>query len=199
MSQSPEIIQLKRTIRTRVRSVIASLSEDFRHIASVSASARLTSLAQCQAASYIMLYMPLPDEVDVTPIAVRCFQRNQSICVPRVDWDRKEMHPVEIKSLDNKTLHTDAHGLRQPTVGTPIPVDMIDLVIVPGLAFDLNGTRLGRGAGYYDRFLARLRPSALRVGIAFDQQITDPLPVAPHDQRMNLIITDKRIITVSSS
>ncbi len=72
----------------------------------------------------------------------------------------------------------------------PILVEDLDAVLVPGLAFDLNGRRLGRGGGHYDRFLVRLRPDCLRVGVCFEGQIVDTVPADPWDQPVDAVVTE---------
>ena len=89
-------------------------------------------------------------------------------------------------------MDVDERGLRTPSAGRPIPVESIDVVIIPGLAFDTEGWRLGRGGGYYDRFLERVSRQTRLVGIAFDQQVVEVVPHELHDVRMQVIVTDRR-------
>ncbi len=140
-----------------------------------------------------MLYMPLASEIDVTAIALRCFQTNCNVCVPKVNWQRRDMIAVEVNSIDDRNMDTDEHGIRTPKECRPIPPSMIDLIVTPGLAFDARGHRLGRGGGFYDRFLVRVRNSAVRVGIAFDFQIIDEVPVDEQDASVDIIVTDRRV------
>ena len=96
-------------------------------------------------------------------------------------------------------MEIDEHGLRTPRDGQPLPPIAIDLVVVPALAFDTTGNRLGRGGGYYDRFLSRLRRAATTVGLAFDVQIVDELPVDERDVRVEVVVTDRRVNIARSS
>ncbi len=109
------------------------------------------------------------------------------------------MVPVEISSFDDEVMEIDDHGLRTPRDGRPLVPRLIDLVIVPGLAFDTAGNRLGRGGGYYDRFLRRLRRSATTVGLAFDAQIVDAVPADDRDFGMDIIVTDRRVCRTGGS
>ena len=147
-------------------------------------------------AAVVMLYMPLADEVDLLPLALRCFQMGKTVCVPKVDWTRGEMEAVEVMSFDDHVMEVDEHGVRSPRDSRPVLVRTIDLVVVPGVAFDAQGNRLGRGGGFYDRFLKRLSPTATTVGLAFDQQIIDDVPVDDRDIRVDMVVTDRRL-TVS--
>ena len=188
----------KRAVRATMRGRLASLGEDERRRASGAACARVMNLDAFRQASTVMLYMPLATEVDTTPLAIRCFQTGKIVCVPRVDWKRRDMHAVDARSFDDNFMEIDEHGLRTPREGQLIPPSMIDLVVVPALAFDTAGNRLGRGGGFYDRFLSRLRRSATSIGLAFDVQITDRLPVDDLDVRVDGVVTDRRVSGLSS-
>ena len=185
--------QQKAEIRRAVLAKVAAMSDKQRHDGSVAACSRLTALEVFQHASVVMLYMPLASEVDLTPVAIRCFQTGKTVCVPLVDWKRRDMEPVEVTSFDDHVMEVDEHGLRMPRGGAPIPPNLLDLVVVPGLAFDAHGHRLGRGGGYYDRFLGRLRRTAATVGLGFDVQITDEVPVNDGDVSVDIVVTDRRV------
>ncbi len=173
--------------------MIASLGEAPRREASASACSHLMNLEAFRHAGVVMLYMPLADEVDLTPIAIRCFQTGKAVCVPRVDWKRHDMDAVEVTSFDDHVMDLDEHGIRTPREVVPIVPSVIDLVVVPGLAFDAHGNRLGRGGGYYDRFLRRLRRDATTVGLAFDAQVTDTVPADDRDFAVDIVVTDRRV------
>src|SRR5262249_21936651 len=143
--------------------------------------------------SMVMLYLSLPDEIDLGAAAEVCFKAGKNVCVPRVDWARGEMEPVEVPSFDDAFLAVDERGLRVPRDGVPVATEVVDLVVVPVLAFDPGGTRLGRGGGFYDRFLPRLRASATRVGIGFDFQVVNAVPVNERDLGMHIVVTDRRL------
>jgi 5-formyltetrahydrofolate cyclo-ligase len=189
----------KRACRTRMREALAAMSEDERHAASVLACARLADLDVFRHASAVMLYMPLATEVDTTPVAIRCFASGKTVCVPRVDWKRRAMQAVEVRSFDDHFMEIDEHGLRTPRDGQLLPPRAIDLVIVPALAFDTSGNRLGRGGGFYDRYLARLRRATVTIGLAFDVQITEDLPIDGHDIRVDIVVTDRRMTRTGRS
>ena len=107
-----------------------------------------------------------PTEVDTAPLALRCWQENKTVVVPKVSWDQRRIMPVEINSLQTGMTVTGPN-IREPISGKPIPVNLIDLVVVPGMGFTPNGYRIGRGMGFYDRFLAqtRLYGALMRPGI----------------------------------
>ncbi len=185
--------QQKADLRRQVQAKLTAMSEEQRHDGSVAACSRLTGLEVFQHASVVMLYMPLTSEVDLTGVAIRCFGTGKTVCVPRVDWKRRDMEPVEVTSFDDHVMEVDEHGVRSPRGGAPIPPTLLDLVVVPGLAFSADGHRLGRGAGYYDRFLSRLRRAATTIGLAFDVQIADEVPVEAGDVPVDIVVTDRRV------
>ncbi|MCI0364735.1 MAG: 5-formyltetrahydrofolate cyclo-ligase [Phycisphaerales bacterium] len=188
----------KAEIRARMRALLTAMDEKQRHAASSSACSKLASLEAFDHAGVVMLYMPMANEIDVTPAAVKCFRLGKTVCVPRVDWHRGEMDPVEVTSLDDHVLDCDEHGVRVPKICRPILPKLIELVVVPGLAYDAQGNRLGRGGGYYDRFLGRLRPSATTVGLIFDQQIVPKVPTKKHDVAVDIVVTDRRVTMAKS-
>jgi 5-formyltetrahydrofolate cyclo-ligase len=183
----------KSELRRQVRAAMATLDAETRHDASVRACARLGELDEFNHASVVMLYMPLASEIDVTPLALRAFQQNKTVCVPRMDWQRDAIVPVDVTSFDDRVMDVDEHGIRVPKHGRTISPSMIDLVVVPGVAFDALGNRLGRGGGHYDRFLAKLKPAATKIGIAFDAQIVDAVMTFHHDVPMDIVVTDRRV------
>ena len=110
---------------------------------------------------------------------------------PRVDWGRKRMTAVEIRSLTDGIVRH--RGVPNPSGGDAWPVEKIDLIVVPGLAFDKRGFRLGRGGGFYDRFLAHDGLHAITCGLAFHQQFVPLLPTGLHDIPLHMLVTDRRI------
>ena len=183
----------KSDLRRQMRRTLKAMSGAARRTACQAACRRLMELEAFGAARVVMLYMPLADEVDTTPIALRAFRSSKTVCVPRVDWRRKDMEPVEVHTFDDHVMDVDEHGLRVPREGAPLVPATIDLVVVPGLAFDKGGYRLGRGGGFYDRFLGRLRPSATTVGLAFDGQLVEEVPADDSDVPVGMIVTDRRL------
>lgn len=180
-------------LHARMHARCAGMSRSARHDASIAACHRLVSLDAFQGASVVLLYLPLADEVDTTPAAIRCFQSARTVCVPRVNWQRAEMTAVEATSFDDDFGQTDTHGLRHPHAGTLILPRLIDVAVIPGYAFDTHGHRAGRGGNCYRRFLSRLRPSAATVGLAFDAQITDEIPPHLRDVQLDVIVTERRV------
>src|SRR5215216_834791 len=144
----------KPALRRQLRDQLAAMPEDARHRKSVLACSFVASSPEFAAARTVMLYLSMPTEVDTSPLALKAWQAGKSVVVPKVSWDQRRMLPVEISSLTDH-MTTSGPGVREPAGGKPVPVDFIDFVVVPGLGFDSKGYRIGRGMGFYDRFLAQ--------------------------------------------
>ena len=189
-------IGVKFMLRKSVRKKLAGLSPAVAHAKSMAASKRLLALPEFDRARVVMIYLPLPGELDVTPIALRGWQEQKVIAAPKTSWDDRHIIPLEIRSLETG-LVTGNYGLREPADGEPIPPDLLDLVIVPGLAFDRKGNRLGRGAGFYDRFLASPHLRAVTVGMAWREQVVEKVPVKKNDIPVHMLVTDEEALRFS--
>ncbi len=183
-------------IRAEMQAIRNAMSAQERRSASRIACTRLVNLESFRRASTAMLYMPLAWEVDTTAIALRCFQAGKTVCVPSTNWNRHEITALEVTDFDDHFMETDEHGFRSPQRGRPVVPGSIDIVIVPGAAFDMDGGRLGQGGGAYYRYLARLRRSAISIGLAFDSQIIDAVPLNGCNTTLNAIVTDRRVMEV---
>ncbi len=140
----------------------------------------------------LVLYLPLPDEVDVTPVISRA---GLSCAVTRTP----STGPLTLHPADS-LLERHRYGFEQPVADAPlVSGDRVGLVLVPGLVFDHRGGRLGRGGGYYDRLLAGLPAGALRVGVIPDRLVVDALPIEPHDVAMTHLATESGVRSVRSS
>jgi 5-formyltetrahydrofolate cyclo-ligase len=111
------------------------------------------------------------------------------ILAPKVSWEQRRMLPIEIRSLSDDVSDSPL-GLREPAQGMPIPVGSIDMVIVPGLGFDKHGDRIGRGRGFYDRFLAHRDWHGVACGLALEEQVVDEVPALEHDMQVDMLVTD---------
>src|SRR5258708_37333802 len=129
------------------------MTEEERHQQSIAACSLLAASPEFEAARVVMLYLSTLAEVDTMSLALKCWQAGKTVLVPKVNWDQRRVVPVEITSLHGN-FTTTGPGLREPVDGKPVPVDLIDLVIVPGVGFTHTGIRIWRGMGFYDRFLA---------------------------------------------
>lgn len=141
-----------------------------------------------QEAQCIALYNAIPGEVQ-TASFIHKWYKQKRILLPVVIGRNLKLLPYKGEA----SLKAGAFGIMEPTDdGTVIPDDDIDMIVVPGIAFDRNRNRLGRGKGYYDRLLSDLKASA--VGLCFDFQLKDQIPVEPFDKKVDLVITEKEVI-----
>lgn len=140
----------------------------------------------------IAAYSSFGHEVSTGPLLAGLLASGFLLTLPVVD---KLAQKMEFRYVDNlNTLTPGVYGILEPQEGRLCPPEEIELFFIPGLAFDLKGNRLGRGGGYYDRYLSTVRPSAFKVGLAFQLQITDTLPVDPHDVKVDALITENGIV-----
>lgn len=191
--------QRKNAVRASMRGQLQALTDAERASRSASACARILKSQAFQSAVCVMLYMPLRSEVDVMAVALEAFRLGKTVCVPRVADGGMFMHAVEIKSIDDESMASDALGVPAPRRGREVSQDLIDLVITPGVAFDLRCERLGRGGGFYDRFLAKAHRHTTAIGICFDFQLVDEIPTAADDVPVHAVVTDRRAIEQSAS
>lgn len=183
----------KAAIRRQLRESLASMTDAERHAKSLASCALLGASPEFAKARVIMLYLSTPTEVDTAPLAIRAWQSGKTVVVPKVTWDQRRMLPVEITSLNTDNMTTTGPGVREPIAGSPVPLAEIDLVVVPGLGFTATGHRIGRGMGFYDRFLAQNDFIGVSCGLAFEEQILADVPVLDHDIPLAMLVTDKGI------
>ncbi len=183
----------KENQRKQVGRAIGAMSREEKREASTAICDRLMSIASVIFADSIFAYLPLDDEANLVALLCGWIDESRTVGVPLVSWENKTMRAGLVTSLDDHTLTTTKFGLREPTRRHPIPAGLIDVILVPGVGFDSTGGRLGRGGGFYDRYLELSRPPIV-IGIAFDQQILDSVHRAPHDQAMTAIVTPTRTL-----
>lgn len=183
----------KNQIRADMQQLLKKITPEERHSRSLAACRNLLHLKEFKAAQMIMIFMSIPCEIETSPLAIQAWQEGKQIAVPRVDWDHHRMDPIEISSFD--CCEPGQKGIREPASGTSVPMALIDLIVVPGMSFDRCGFRVGRGKGFYDRFLSDADCKAKRVGFCFHEQLhPKDLPTEAHDIQMDLIVTDQEVI-----
>ncbi len=140
---------------------------------------------------YVMIYVSREEEVETRKLIDWALAKGKCVAVPCVDQVKNELMAVRISSFD-EDLISGAYGIFEPkeSIRRPFCPDNLDLVIVPGLAFDKANYRLGRGKGYYDRFLGKLSGRTRTWGFGFDFQVMDKIPRLRHDIQLNRVITN---------
>ena len=146
------------------------------------------TLPAIQTARCILFYASMPGEVDTLLMIEKALFSGKRVALPIVEKDQKKLIPTLIASMED--VHESTYGIAEPHYDPKreLVLKDLDAVIVPGLAFDRGNNRLGRGKGYYDRFLSMLPQDVITVGLAFDFQLTESLPTEAHDMRLQQII-----------
>ena len=184
---------MKHHLRKDMKAALAAMDPQQAAAKSRSACQRLIALEEFRAARVVMLYLPIPREVDTVPIALRAWQDAKTVVVPKVGWEQRHMIAVRCRSMDEEMVE-DRYGLRTPAAGEPLPVDQIDLIVVPALAYDRHGNRLGRGGGFYDRFLSATQVKAVTCGLTFHEQLIDQVPCDQNDYPVDILVTDREVV-----
>ena len=196
MKTNPDqsIPELKAALRSQIRAAIRSVSPDERTAASRLVCQRLEQFSIWRDADAILFYAPLADEVDVWPLLAVALAKGKMIALPRFRANQDAYEACLLTNL-SQDLRPGNFGVREPSDRCPvIPINQLDLVLVPGVAFAVDGHRLGRGKGYYDRLLANVRGA--KCGLAFEQQVVTEIPAEPHDRILDYIVTPTRLVAI---
>ncbi len=186
----------KAIIRRKVAGLFRALPGDELVGRGAAACERLMLLPEFRSARSLLLYAPLADEIDVNPLADRMLADGRTVFLPVCREDPRGLDVVPVRNR-REDLIAGTMGILEPRPGlAPAGAGDVELALVPGRAFDVMGRRLGRGAGYYDRFLLRLGPGAVRAAVALDMQIWPEVPITAHDQPVDVIVTESRVIRV---
>lgn len=200
----------KQRLRTQIKARLAALDGEERRRLSALIAVRLIASPEFAAARTVLAYDSAATEVDTRAIQRACLDAGKRLCLPRTNRPDRSIAAHAILDPDRDLVaarfsmrrgaaQTDDFCIREPLETLPIvPPEEIDLAIVPGLAFDPSGCRLGRGGGYYDRFLARDGFRAVLCALAFECQIVARVPAQTHDLPVHLIFTDSQVIRASN-
>ncbi len=186
----PAVVLAKANLRKQLRQALAQVTPAERARASAQARARLRRQPEWQQAQTILFYAPLPDELDLFPLAVEALAAGRQVALPRFAAATGAYAAAWIGD-PARDLAAGRFGVLEPQPDCPaMGLNRLDLLLVPGVGFDVSGRRLGRGRGYYDRLL--LAVSGPRCGVAMDQQILPAIPTGPGDQRVDRLLTPTR-------
>ncbi|KLU60131.1 putative 5-formyltetrahydrofolate cyclo-ligase [Peptococcaceae bacterium CEB3] len=183
----------KKEVRALALNRRAALPEDERRLKSRQIQSLVTALPEYRQARTVMLFLNFRDEAETTGLAVQALAEGKSLVLPRCAPGGL-LIPAFIGNLD-RDVEPGMWGIREPKKDSLAEADpkTVDFVLVPGAAFDRQGNRLGYGGGYYDRFFARLRPTAARVAIGFAIQVVPEVPVDQHDQKIDILVTEEGV------
>jgi 5-formyltetrahydrofolate cyclo-ligase len=190
-----DVPSLKKRLRREAVERVLALDPADRAAQQAALAGRFPGLPGLAGAGTVLLYATaFPEELDTRAWLGLVLAGGRRLLCPRVDRKGRRLRLYEVQDLQ-ADLRPGALGIPEPRAGAPevVPVE-VDWVLVPGLAFDPRGYRLGRGAGYYDRLLPTLRPDAPRWALCFDCQWVEKLPVEPHDAVLDGVVSPSKTV-----
>jgi 5-formyltetrahydrofolate cyclo-ligase len=190
-----EIGAAKIQIREDIAKSISALSESKIAEKTRSIEAKLFDFANFLEAKIALLYVNGDYEVRTDNIIKRSYDYGKIIVLPAFDPVKFEMSLMKVDNFE-KELIPGPRGVPEPDPSRCkiVPLERVDIAVIPGLAFDEKGARIGSGRGYYDRLIPRLAITTRKVALTFEEQIVPQVPMDSHDKHVDIIITDKRII-----
>ncbi len=182
--------QSKASLRQQLREEASRHGPDEQKAASKQICLRLRGHPIWQEARCILFFAPMEGEPDIWPLLAEASSNGKELALPRYSRLRKDYEICRVTDPDQQ-VKSGYFGIREPDPTCPIIAwNALDFLLVPGIGFSVDGYRLGRGKGHYDRMLARA--SGIKCGVAFDWQMTATLPVEAHDVRLDCILTPAR-------
>lgn len=194
-----EIRSAKNAIREKHKKIRGSIPPDKKRVFDTKICNRIMSLVSYRFADVIMLYAPINNEIDISPVAVAAFASGKKVVFPRCIPDTSKMEFHYIGSLDE--LKPGTMNIPEPDASAPVfkASDITDknkcLCIIPALAFDKRGYRIGYGKGYYDRYLSRFE--CIRAGVIYSELFADQLPNGRFDLKVDFIVSERGVTMVN--
>ncbi len=190
-----EIREKKQEIREEITRKITSLKPDALSAKTKAIEERLFEFANFLEARIALLYTPIAAEVNTREIIQRSYMYNKIIVLPAFDEETRKMTLMKIDD-PAKDLIDGPRGNLEPDPGRckVVPIDCLDIAIIPGLAMDEKGGRIGSGKGFYDRLIPNLPITTRKVGLVFEDQIIGVAPMESHDKHVDIVITEARVI-----
>ena len=195
--QGVALHEAKLALRRQVLERRDAQPAEARTAASAAIAAQIATLPEFAAARIVLLTLAFRSEWSTLPLVHAALAASKTVVVPRVDTQARmlELHSIADPERDIVAGHL---SIPEPRPSQPqVRRDAIEFVLVPGVAFDLAGRRLGYGGGYYDRLLPLLRADVARIAGAFDVQVVDRVPAAAHDLAVDVIVTPTRVLAAS--
>lgn len=180
----------KATVRRLVLAARSRLSADERAAAGEAVAERLAGLAEIDRARAVLGFASFGTELPTDPVMEWVLTTGRRLLMPYVDGTK--LSAAEVRGVEE--LAPGYRGIREPAQRVAVDPKEADVILVPGVAFDERGRRLGYGGGFYDAFLAGIQARAPRVGVCFDVQIIDEVPAEAGDESVDVIVTPTRVI-----
>lgn len=165
-----------------VRAALAAMSDEEKRIEAGHVSMLVLQHPAIEHARTIALFASLPDEIDTSALIKKLSQKARLV-LPRISGDNMDFYPYAPEAMKQGYM-----GIAEPCGSVPVAPAEIDAMILPGVAFTAEGGRLGRGKGYYDKYLSRSGFRACTIGVCYSVQLLPTLPVEPHDKRLDEVI-----------
>ncbi|MFA5844258.1 MAG: 5-formyltetrahydrofolate cyclo-ligase [Coriobacteriia bacterium] len=176
----------KNALRKEARETLRAMPREVRARESAEIAERVLSLPELARARTVLAYAALPEEPDLATAFALLRERGTAVAYPRVTGPRA----LTLHVASETDLAPGTYGILEPAADAPVmAADGLDAVVLPGLAFDRSGVRLGHGGGFYDTLLADLPPHVARIGVAFDAQVRETLPREEHDALVDVVVT----------
>ena len=190
-----EVKEKKESIRSTMIETIDSLSEAELESRVKKVEERLFDFANFMEAKVPLLYVDCPGELPMEGILRRCFEEKKVVVLPTFNEKKHSMTFYKVDDFD-ADMKKGPRGILEPDPERckRVPMDKLDIAIIPGLAFDEKGGRVGTGMGYYDRLIPRLPITTRKVSMTLEAQLMNQTPTESHDKYIDIIITDERVI-----
>jgi len=190
-----EVREKKQEIRNEIAAFFDALDDEVLAANTNIIENRLFEFANFLESKIVMLYVNAEKEVDTQNIIKRAYEYSKIVVLPAFDPARSTMKLMKVDNPD-KDLTMGPRGILEPDPAKckAVPLDCIDIAIVPGVAMDEKGGRIGSGDGYYDRVIPDLPMTTRKVGLVFEGQLVPQVPMESHDKHVDIIITEKRVI-----
>ena len=190
-----EIRAAKIQIRDEIANTISALSTSEIDEKTRAIESRLFDFANFLESKIALMYINSNLEVPTDSIIQKTYRYTKIVVLPAFDPESFKMTLMKVDAFEQELI-PGPREILEPDAGKCkiVPMDRIDIAIIPGLAFDEKGGRIGSGTGYYDRLIPRLAITTRKVALTFEEQIVPQVPMESHDKHVDIIITDKRII-----
>ncbi len=183
----------KAEARRRIKLTVAGIAPEQRRECSAAAACRLIEMPEYRQAEVVMLFVSMPDEIDTGRIITQALEDGKRVAAPKVNRTARSMDALEITDPAAQ-LRPAAMGIRTPVTNRIFPAEELDFVLVPARAVDVQGRRLGRGGGYYDRYMSRPGFRAFKCVYIYDVQALGSVPCNDHDVPVDASVTEKRVL-----
>lgn len=185
---------MKKALREEVLKKRDGIPPDVKTVKDTLIKQRFFALPEFIDAKTVLFYASFRSEVETLSMMRESLEMGKRVAVPQVDKERYRLRLYEIKDMNE--LSPGYMGIPEPSLPDErlVSLDDIDLVIIPGVGFDYSGRRLGYGAGYYDKLLSNMDRKIPFIALAYEEQLVSSIPLELHDVKLDMIITDKRVI-----